>query len=79
MGHEYSPPLFHNAQQLCLNITNGEPIWSILGFDVTNGPAIVYGVETTLKAYDHQIYAFAKGPSAMTQTAPIVGVTTATP
>lgn len=28
-GHEYSPPLFHGAQQLCLNITNGNLIWSI--------------------------------------------------
>ena len=28
-GHEYSPPLFHGAQQLALNITNGQVVWSI--------------------------------------------------
>ncbi len=25
-GHEYSPPLFHGAQQLAINITNGQPV-----------------------------------------------------
>ena len=40
-GHMYSPPLFHDAQQLALNITNGQVVWSIDAFDVTSGPAIV--------------------------------------
>jgi hypothetical protein len=34
---------------------------------------------TTLNAYDNQIYAWGLGPTAMTVTAPDVGVTTATP
>jgi hypothetical protein len=34
---------------------------------------------TVLNAYDNQLYAYGKGPSAMTVTAPDVGVTTATP
>ncbi len=34
---------------------------------------------TTLNAYDNQIYTWGKGPTAMTVTAPDVGVSTATP
>jgi hypothetical protein len=75
----YSPPLFHQAQQLALNTTDGSVVWSIDAFDVTSAPAIVDGIMTTLNAYDNQIYTWGKGPSAMTVTAPDVGVTTATP
>jgi hypothetical protein len=78
-GHMYSPPLFHNAQQLAINITNGELVWSIDAFDVTSAPAISDGLMTTLNAYDNQIYTWGKGPSSMTVTAPNVGVTTTTP
>jgi outer membrane protein assembly factor BamB len=55
-GHMYSPPLFHNAQQLALNLTTGEVVWSIDAFDVTSGPGISDGVMVTLNAYDNQIY-----------------------
>ncbi len=78
-GHEYSPPLFHDAQQLALNTTDGSLVWSISGFNVQIGPAIVDGIMTTLNSYDNQIYAFGKGPTMMTVNAPSVGVTTATP
>jgi hypothetical protein len=78
-GHQYSPPLFRGAHQLAINITNGEPVWSIMGFDVTTTPAVSDGVMTAYSSYDNQIYAYSKGPSAMTVTAPNVGVTTATP
>ena len=79
VGHEYSPPLFRGAKQLAINITNGELIWEIAGFDVTNAATIVDGYATVLNAYDNQLYTYGKGPSAMTVTAPGVGVTTATP
>jgi hypothetical protein len=78
-GHEYSPPLFHGAQQLALNITNGNVVWSILSFDVSDPLAIADGIGVTLNAYDNQIYAYGMGPSATTVTAPDIGVTTATP
>ena len=78
-GHMYSPPLFHDAQQLALNITDGSVVWSIDAFNVTSAPAIVDGVMVTLNAYDNQLYAWGKGPTALTVTAPDVGVTTATP
>ena len=78
-GHMYSPPLFHEAQQLALNITDGSLVWSIDAFDVTSAPAISDGVMVTLNAYDNQLYAWGKGPTKMTVTAPSVGVTTSTP
>ncbi len=77
VGHEYSPPLFRGAQQLALNTTTGELIWNIMGFDVTNAATIVDGVVTVLNAYDNQLYSYAKGPTALTVSAPAVGVTTA--
>jgi len=78
-GHMYSPPLYHNAQQLCLNITDGSVIWSIDAFDTTSAPAIADGVMTTLNAYDNQIYAYGMGPTKTTVNAPNIGVTTDTP
>jgi len=78
-GHQYSPPLFHGAQQLALNTTNGKVVWSINAFDVTSAPAISDGVMATLNSYDNQIYAYGQGPSETTVAAPDIGVTTATP
>ena len=78
-GHEYSPPLFIGAQLLALNITNGQPVWTISSFDVDANPELAYGILTELNAYDNQIYAYGQGPSKTTISAPQVGVTTATP
>ena len=79
VGHMYSPPLFHHAQQMAINITDGSVVWSITAFDVTSAPAISDGIMTTLNAYDNQLYTWGKGPTQMTVTAPDVGATTATP
>ncbi len=78
-GHMYSPPLYKGCQQLALNITNGQVVWSIDAFDVDNAPAIAYGIMTDLNCYDNQIYAYGMGPSETSVTAPDIGVTTATP
>jgi hypothetical protein len=78
-GHMYSPPLYHNAHQLCLNITNGQRIWQIEAFDVTSAPAIADGMMVTLNAYDNQIYAWGKGATKMTVNAPAGGLSTASP
>jgi hypothetical protein len=75
----YSPPLFHQAHQLALNITTGERIWQIEAFDVTSAPAIADGVMTTLNAYDNQIYAWGKGATKMTVNAPAGGASTSLP
>jgi hypothetical protein len=79
VGHMYSPPLFHHATQMALNLTDGSIVWDITAFDVTSAPAISDGVMVTLNAYDNQLYAWGKGPTRMTVTAPDVGVTTQTP
>jgi hypothetical protein len=78
IGHEYNPPLFHGAQLLALNVTDGKLIWSELDMSIES-TSIAYGVLLSRNAYDNQIYAFGKGPSALTVTAPDVGVTIATP
>ncbi len=78
-GHEYSPPLFLGAQQLALNCTNGQLIWTINAFDVDSDPIMAYGYMTILNAYDNQIYAYGMGPSKTTVSAPSVSATPATP
>jgi hypothetical protein len=78
VGHCYNPPLFHGAQMIAVNMTNGELVWSYLDFPVMQN-AEAYGVLLSYNCYDGQIYAFRKGPSATTVTAPTIGVTTATP
>jgi hypothetical protein len=78
-GHMYSPPLYHGAQQLALDLTTGKVVWSIDAFDVTSGPAISDGVMVTLNAYDNQIYGYGKGPTKMTVTAPDIAEALGTP
>ena len=78
-GHEYSPPLFLGAQQLAINTTTGDLKWKIDAFDVDGMPVTAYGIMTVINAYDNQIYAYGKGPTATTVSAPQIGVTTKTP
>ncbi len=78
IGHEYNPPLFHGAQMLAVNMTDGSLVWSELGTYIRS-TSIAYGIMLSMNAYDNQIYAFGKGPSQTTVSAPAVGVTTATP
>ena len=78
-GHEYSPPLFLGAHLLAINCTTGDLVWSIASFDVDANPELAYGIMTTLNAYDNQVYAYGRGPSTTTVSAPQIGITTATP
>jgi len=78
-GHSYSPPLFRGGQLVGLNLTDGQPIWSILGDMVDDHLAISDGIVVGISGYDNQIYGFGMGPSKTTVTAPDIGVTTATP
>ena len=78
VGHEYNPPLFHGAQLFALNNTDGSLVWSTLDMSIES-TSISDGILLSRNAYDNQIYAFGKGPSAITVNAPSVGVTTATP
>ncbi|MDD1749988.1 MAG: PQQ-like beta-propeller repeat protein, partial [Methanothrix sp.] len=78
IGHEYNPPLFHGSQMLAVNMTDGSLVWSELGMYIRS-TAIANNIMLSMNAYDNQIYAFGKGPSTMTVSAPSIGVTTATP
>ena len=78
VGHEYNPPLFHGAQMIALNLTTGQLEWSELGMYIRSSE-ISYGILLSLNAYDNQIYAYGKGPSQTTVSAPTVGVSTTTP
>ena len=78
-GHQYSPPMFRGSHFLAINITNGQPVWDILGFNIESPPAVSDGVMTTLNCYDNQIYGYGMGPSKVTVTAPSMGITTSTP
>jgi hypothetical protein len=68
IGHEYNPPLFHGAQLLAINITDGSLVWSELDMSIES-TSIAYGIILSRNAYDNQIYAFGRGPSATTVTA----------
>jgi hypothetical protein len=78
IGHEYNPPLFHGAQMLAVNLTDGSLIWNELGTYIRS-TSIAYNIMFSMNAYDNQIYAFGKGPSQTTIQAPQIGVTTDTP
>ena len=78
VGHEYNPPLFHGAQLIALNMTNGKFIWSELDMSIES-TEISYGIMLSRNAYDNQIYAFGQGPSKTTVSAPQIGVTTCNP
>ncbi|HMK94668.1 MAG TPA: hypothetical protein VK536_04625 [Candidatus Limnocylindrales bacterium] len=77
-GHEYSPPLFHGANLIAINMTDGQLLWKILAFDDT-ATEVSCGIVTGFNSYDGQVYAYGRGPSKTTVTAPDIGVTTATP
>jgi hypothetical protein len=73
-GHDYTPPVFKGARQYCLNATTGELIWSSLCFSINSAHAVADSILVKYNGYDNQIYAYGKGPSATTVTAPLTAV-----
>jgi hypothetical protein len=76
---EHSPntPLYKDALFRCINATTGEEIWTLMGYatNMYGGTDLVAdGFLAFLNCYDMQIYCVGKGPSALTVTAPNVGV-----
>jgi outer membrane protein assembly factor BamB len=78
-GHEYSPPLFRGAREICLNATTGQPIWNVLLTAIESAQPISDGIMTTVNGYDNQIYAFGMGPSKTTVNTPNPVTTVGTP
>jgi hypothetical protein len=66
--HEHSAdtPLLKGAQVRVFNLTTGEIVWNMLGWDNPSTFALGDGVLTYWNNYDHQVYAVGKGPSTMT-------------
>jgi hypothetical protein len=71
-GHDYTPPVFRGAKLYCINATDGQPIWDSLSFNIISCPSVAEGTMLWFNGYDNQIYAYGKGPSALTITAPNV-------
>jgi outer membrane protein assembly factor BamB len=74
---EHSPtqPLWRGQNLRCINATTGEEIWKILGFFGGMSPTesntiMADGIIVGLNLFDSEIYAFGKGPSATTVSAP---------
>ena len=77
VSSEHSPtqPLYRGRNLRCINATTGEDIWSILFWGARMSPteSNIYmsdGILVGLNYFDMQLYAFGKGPSATTVSAP---------
>jgi len=77
VASEHSPtqPLWRGPNLRCINATNGEEIWKILFWGAQMSPteSNVYmadGILIGLNYFDMELYAFGKGPSATTVSAP---------
>jgi outer membrane protein assembly factor BamB len=76
---EHSPnsPFYKDAKYRAINATDGTEIWTLMGWgtgmDATYD-RVADGFFVFLNTYDMQIYSVGKGPSALTVTAPDVGV-----
>jgi len=76
---EHSPnsPLFKGALMRAINVTDGTEIWTISDWgNIMYGGVtpIADGILTALNTYDSQIYAYGKGPSALSVEAPKASV-----
>lgn len=65
-SHMYDPPLYPGAQQLAINCTTGEIVWSILSFTGRVPTASADGYLIQWNSYDNQIYSIGKGPTETT-------------
>jgi outer membrane protein assembly factor BamB len=72
--HSPGTPLFRGYQLYCINFTTGEEIWEMPGFFSPESIAVAGGEVIGYAGYDNQIYAFGKGPSQTTVTAPSTAI-----
>jgi hypothetical protein len=69
-GHTYNPPMFKGSQIYAINVTDGTLVYKSTGFFCGNPLAISDGQMVGLNSYDNQIYAYGKGQSGTTVSAP---------
>ena len=72
--HSPGTPLFRGYNLYCINFTTGEEIWHVPGFFAPESIAVAGGEVIGYAGYDNQIYAFGKGASQTTVTAPNTAV-----
>jgi outer membrane protein assembly factor BamB len=78
-GHNYGPPLYNGAEVYALNTTDGSLVWSMRNFATGGSMPISCGYLITFNCYDNQLYAYGKGSTKTTISAPQIGITTNTP
>ncbi len=86
-GSEHSPtqPLWRGDNLRCINATDGTEVWSILFWGAGMSPtdpsnvAMADGILVGLNYFDNELYAFGKGPSATTVSAPQIGAVAGSP
>jgi hypothetical protein len=66
--HSYTHPLIRGPNLRCINVTDGTEVWSIL--DYGGGLAVADGILLSSNSMDNMIYAYGRGPSATTVSAP---------
>jgi hypothetical protein len=69
-------PLYQGEWLYAMDKNTGKSLWNMSGW--FNQPAIADGIMLTQNLYDNQIYAFGKGPTAMTVEAPLTAIATGT-
>ena len=71
---EHSPDgvLWRGSRLYAVDTDTGEEVWSISG--MMRHQVIADGILTSLNSYDGQVYAFGKGPSATTVSAPDIAI-----
>jgi outer membrane protein assembly factor BamB len=77
--HSITQPMWRGPNIRCLNATNGEEIWNLLGFGANGGAHLTGqymqmadGKVLGLNYFDNKIYCIGKGSSATTVSAPQV-------
>ena len=82
LEHSVNQPLPRGGPFICLNATTGEEIWRANGLfrQTVWGARAIMGdsIITTMDTYDQRIYGIGKGPSAITASAPDIGVPSGT-
>jgi outer membrane protein assembly factor BamB len=74
---EHSPtsPLWKDNRLVVVDAHTGASLWNITGWFTSHRTLVVDGIFVGHNAYDNQIYAFGKGPSKTTVSAPQTQVT----
>jgi outer membrane protein assembly factor BamB len=72
--HSADTPLLKGNQVRVLNATTGEELWTMYGYAEPLAMVVADGTLVYLNNYDQQIYAVAKGPSAMTVESPMQSI-----